>query len=138
VTEPYEAWPINQETALEAFESVMKKVGATLPKRDAVDRRVVESVRTGKPAVGNGIINDPNEVGGFPEFKSAKAPVDTDHDGMPDVWEKANGLNSRDAADGPADADKDGYTNLEEWLNGTDPKKFIDYKDLKNNVDTIS
>ena len=32
----------------------------------------------------------------------------------------------------------DGYTNIEEYLNGTDPNQFIDYRNLGNNVDTIS
>lgn len=41
--------------------------------------------------------------------------VDTDHDGMPDAWESAHGLNPS-VANGNADADGDGYTNLEEYL----------------------
>jgi pectate lyase len=65
-------------------------------------------------------------------------PADTDRDGMPDAWEKTHKLNPADPADGPADADKDGYTNLEEFLNGTNPQEFIDYRDLKNNLDAIS
>ncbi len=137
-TEPYEGWPINQQTALEAYQSVLAKVGATLPRRDAVDRRIIEIVRTGKPALGDGIINDPAEVGGFPKYQSAAALPDTDHDGMPDEWEKRHNLNPNDPADGAADGDRDGYTNLEEYLNGTNPREFIDYQDLKNNVDTIS
>lgn len=32
------------------------------------------------------------------------------------------------------DKDKDGYTDLEEYLNQTDPTRFIDYTDLKNNI----
>ena len=42
---------------------------------------------------------------------------DTDHDGMPDEWEKAHGLNPGDAADGNQDMTGDGYTNLEKYLN---------------------
>jgi len=45
------------------------------------------------------------------------ACLDTDHDGMPDVWEIANGLNPIDASDGAA-VQADGYTNLEHYLNG--------------------
>lgn len=136
---PFEGWPVNQQSAEEAYESVLAKCGATLPKRDAVDQRVIGIVRSGKPE-GDGILRDPDEVGGFPElgFDPAKLPADTDGDGMPDPWEKEHGLDAGNAGDAVADADEDGYTNVEEWLNGTDPNEFIDYRDLDNNVDTIS
>jgi hypothetical protein len=45
-------------------------------------------------------------------------PPDTDLDGMPDAWEKAQSLNPDDPKDGPLDPDGDGYTNLEDYLNG--------------------
>jgi hypothetical protein len=140
VNTPFEGWPVNQQTAREAFESVLAKAGATLPKRDAVDKRVTEMVRTGKVMTQNGIINDPKEVGGYPDytFSATAVPVDTDHDGMPDDWEKKHGLNPNETSDGASDADKDGYSNVEEFLNGTNPKEQIDYRNLANNTDTIS
>jgi hypothetical protein len=140
VNTPFEAWPVNQQTALEAFDSVLAKAGATRPRRDAVDKRVTEMVRTGKVLADEGIVSDPKTVGGYPQytFTPDQVPVDTDRDGMPDAWEKANGLNPDDASDGLGDADKDGYTNIEEFLNGTNPKEFIDYRNLGNNIDTIS
>ncbi len=137
---PFEGWPVRQHTAREAYELVLAKGGATLPRRDAVDRRIVEMVRTNKVAVRDGILRHPDEVGGYPEltFSPDEVPVDSDGDGMPDDWERAHGLNPHDPSDGAADADKDGYTNLEEYLNGTNPNEFIDYLNLGNNVDTIS
>jgi pectate lyase len=140
VNTPFEGWPVNQQTAQEAFESVLANAGATLPKRDAVDQRVTETVRSGRVITPNGIVNDPNEVGGYPSytFSLDEVPADSDGDGMPDEWETTHGFNPRDASDGPADSDKDGYTNVEEFLNGTDPKEFIDYRNLGNNVDGIS
>ncbi len=50
VNEPFAhtAFPIESATA--AYERVLSQVGATLPKRDAVDERVVAMVRTGKVA----------------------------------------------------------------------------------------
>jgi hypothetical protein len=97
-------------------------------------------VRTGKPTVRNGIINTPEEVGGYPNltFDPAKVPVDTDNDGMPDDWEKEHKLDASNPADGSLDADNDGYTNVEEFLNGTHPREKLDYRNLANNVDTIS
>jgi len=137
---PFEGWPVNQESAELAFESVLTRAGATLPRRDAVDRRVTETVRTGKTITENGIVNDPKEVGGYPEYKFTpdEVPVDSDGDGMPDVWELAHDLDPKNSADGAADNDKDGYTNVEEFLNGTNPKEHLDYRNLANNVDTIS
>jgi len=43
--------------------------------------------------------------------------VDSDHDGIPDEWEKAHGLNPNDPADANGDYNGDGYTNLEKYLN---------------------
>ena len=43
-------------------------------------------------------------------------PVDTDHDGMPDDWERMHGLNPNDPSDANRDCNGDGYTNLEKYL----------------------
>ncbi len=41
----------------------------------------------------NRMIDSEDEVGGWPKLKSEKAPLDTDGDGMPDEWERQQGLN---------------------------------------------
>jgi pectate lyase len=137
---PFEGWPVNQQTALQAFSEVLSKSGATRPRRDEVDKRVIEMVTTGKVTTGNGIIRDPNQVGGYPEyaFSTDEVRADVDLDGMPDYWEKKYGLNAASASDSSQDADQDGYTNIEEYLNGTDPTEKVDYTNFGNNVDTIS
>jgi hypothetical protein len=117
VPEPVEFAPVTTVSAQAVFPLVLADVGATLPKRDSVDTRIIEEVKTGKNTQGKGVVLDPQEVGGWPELASAEAPVDTDHDGMPDTWEKANGLNPSDASDGPKDRNGDGYTNVEDYLN---------------------
>src|SRR5690606_25374103 len=124
----------------EAYEAVLAGAGATRPRRDAVDRRVIQMVRSGEVSVGNGIINNPDEVGGYPDysFSPDDVPEDRDGDGMPDAWEFEHQLDPSSPSDGSADADGDGYTNVEEYLNGTDPREFIDYRNLDNNRDTIS
>jgi pectate lyase len=140
VNTPFEAWPIHQQTALAAYDAVLAQAGATLPRRDAVDRRIIEIVRSGKPTVRDGIINDPKEVSGYPNytFSPDDVPADADGDAMPDAWETDHGLAFNDPSDGASDADRDGYTNVEEFLNGTNPREFIDYTKLANNVDAIS
>ncbi len=134
---PAPAAPISQQSAKEAYELVLAKAGAALPRRDSVDERIIKTVRTGKPTYGNGIIDIPSDVGSWPEYDPAPAPIDSDHDGMPDAWEKKFGLRWNDPSDGAADGDKDGYTNVEEWLNGTDPTVFVDYRKPDNNVNTL-
>ena len=46
---------------------------------------------------------------------------DSDGDGMPDVWEEANGLNTI-VDDAAFDDDNDGLSNLAEYYAGTDPQ----------------
>jgi pectate lyase len=137
VNTPFEAWPIPQQSAAASYESVLKKAGATLPRRDT---RVAEMVRTGKVGPNDGIVRDPAEVGGFPTlgFRPGELQADTDGDGMPDAWELKHGLDPKNAADGAQDSDGDGYTNVEEFLNGTNPREKLNYRNLANNVDTIS
>lgn len=115
---PFDTPYITTHTAKEAYELVLKDAGATLPRRDAVDTRIIENVQQNKGT----LVNSPEEVGGWPELKSILAPKDFDQDGMPDEWEIQHGLNPQDPSDGNQDIDNDGYTNVEEYLNGTDPR----------------
>jgi pectate lyase len=112
VDKPFDTLPVTTTSAKQAYDDVLAKAGATLPKRDAIDQRVILEVRTGTGKM----INSQTEYGGWPDFKSAEAPADADHDGMPDAWEKAHHLNPNDPADG-AVAGQGGYTNLEIYLN---------------------
>lgn len=133
-------WPmpaVATTSADEAYAAVLARAGATLPRRDVVDGRIVKEVASGKPTFGNGIVKVHTDVGGWPAYRSVPAPVDTDRDGMPDAWERRHGFDAHNPADGIADADKDGYTNLEEYLNGTDPRVFIDYTVPANNVNSL-
>ncbi len=60
-----------------------------------------------------------NALASLPAFASAK---DSDKDGMPDVWEEANGFNKFSATDATQDADGDGLNNRDECLAGTNPR----------------
>ena len=116
VDSPADHIPIKQQTAEEAFKSVMEHVGCSFPKRDPVDVRLIKEVQEGTATFGNGIINSQKTVGGYPELKSTTPPADSDHDGMPDSWETAKGLNPQNAEDRNG-AGAGGYTNLEIYLN---------------------
>ena len=128
-------WPtiaIQQQLPEEAYALVLKNAGTTLPKRDAVDLRIINEVKNGAATFEgstykkdhkiadlsnkSGIIDSQNDVGGWPELKSLPAPIDTDHDGMPDVWEKENNLDYNNVTDRNT-MTSDGYTMLEKYLN---------------------
>jgi hypothetical protein len=133
---PMPKMPVVQ-TAAEAYECVLDQVGATLPKRDAVDRRIIEAVRKGTALAETkqGIITDIQQVGGYPKYTGERV-IDTDGDGIPDEWEKKHGLNPNDPTDA-AKSSGDEYTNFDKYLNGLDPTKKVDWKDLKNNIDLL-
>lgn len=157
--EPFPMPYLTMLSAKDAYKFVIKNVGATLPKRDIVDERVLKEVETGKPyyvegldpesfyqfqyrrlpadSYKKGIITDISQVGGYPEYKGTPY-VDTDGDGMPDAWEKANGLDPNDPSDANKDCTGDGYTNIEKYINGISTKKKTDWTNLNNNHDTLA
>ncbi|MBO9595547.1 MAG: polysaccharide lyase [Niabella sp.] len=133
---PIAAFPVL--SAADAYGYVLQNAGALLPVRDAVDKRIVEDVRTGTityspdahtapvskflkrrlraDSYKNGIISDIAQVGGYPDYKGTPYK-DSDNDGIPDAVEKKMGLNPNKASDAAAIA-KNGYSNIENYLNG--------------------
>jgi len=116
--------PITETSAFQAFNDVVEDVGATKPKRDPLDQRVINEVITGTASYGatfagggKGIIDSQEDVGGWPSLKTYNAPRDTDRDGMPDDWEKAENLDPSDPADRNYRAGGEVYTNLERYIN---------------------
>ena len=113
---PWNAMPINQQTAQNAYNDVLLKAGCSFPTRDKVDADIIDDVKKGIAKYGkNGIISKPSDVGGWPILNSLPAPTDTDHDGIPDAWEISHNLDPNKASNNE-DRDGDGYTNLEEYL----------------------
>jgi len=160
--QPFPAPYMTYLPAKEAYDFVLENVGALFPARDAVDLRVIRGAKTGKveyvenaslikvpqfehrslPADSYkiGIITDIAQVGGYPEYKGSPY-IDSDNDGMPDWWEQKFarlGLNPSDPSDAIKDCNGDGYTNIEKYINGIDPKKKVDWANLKNNYDTLA
>ena len=131
-------------SAEDAKDYVLINAGATLPVRDAVDKRITEQVRTGKIIVSPdvvapttqfkhrraaldsykiGIITDPAQVGGYPEYKGTPYK-DSDNDGLPDDYETKIGLNAKDASDA-GKIGKNGYSNIENYLNSVVNEKNV-------------
>ncbi|MFD2718692.1 T9SS type A sorting domain-containing protein [Hymenobacter monticola] len=123
VNTPFNVAPLTVQSATDAYNSVLQGVGCVLPMRDAVDQRIISDVQNRTGAI-------IDVQGGFPAktlfsvsqvawpvLNCGTAPADSDHDGMTDAYEAANGLNPNNAADRQAIA-ANGYTNLENYLNG--------------------
>ncbi|WP_418322850.1 pectate lyase [Segatella hominis] len=126
--EPAPTGQVTTHSAAEAYEKVLAYVGASLY-RDEIDARYMEEAKTGtatyKGSITNspGIIDKVSDVKGYTEdnFGTGTRPADfdTDKDGIPNEWEKANGLNPNDASDAITYSldEKGYYTNIEVYAN---------------------
>ncbi|WP_315817299.1 pectate lyase [Paraflavitalea speifideaquila] len=91
---PFDHVAINQQSAEEAYKSVLQKAGANLPVRDTMDQRIIKSVKDRTGAFVDVQGGFPHgtayelTTGAWPVLKTTTAPQDTDKDGMPDAWEK--------------------------------------------------
>ncbi len=115
------------QSAVDAYNSVLADVGANayldslgrwVPNLDSVDARVINDVLQGTGKV----ISSPDEVGGLPAMPSVAPYQDSDHDGMPDEWEIAHGLNPNGSMADAWIVDLDGVAMLDHFLNGTEPR----------------
>ncbi|WP_293883897.1 MULTISPECIES: polysaccharide lyase [unclassified Sphingobacterium] len=131
--------PVTALSAQDAYNYVLKNVGAFLPKQDAVDERIIRQVSENKvyydttkaqhgfvsayvkrrlpeDSYKQGIISHIAQVGGYPTYQGMPYQ-DSDNDGIPDNVEKSMGLNPNDPSDSRKIA-KNGYANIENYLNG--------------------
>lgn len=115
-------YTVTTQSALEAYEAVLKGSGCSLPYRDTLDQRIVNDVRNGTGRVIDVQGGYPHgtpyaqTTNAWPLLRSGVAPADADHDGMDDSWESSQGLNPNDGNDRNVVA-SNGYTNLENYLN---------------------
>lgn len=87
---------------------ILSDVGATLPKRDNIDARVIEDVKnqTGR------IINRDEEVGAFTGITEAHRTFE-----IPADWKAANGMGSSKESDIVTNGKFKGYTWIEAYVN---------------------
>ncbi len=164
VNEPFKHAPLEISSAKDAYVYVLANVGATLPRRDPVDERILKEVRTGvippmtiakgsqekakfygyaqkwtdelAEYVTKGFVTDPSEVGGWPDYKGE--PIkDLCADGIPLSWKNKFHLDVKDDSLAQKDLQGDGYTVIEKFLCGLDPTKKIDWNNPKSNVNTM-
>lgn len=126
---------ISIESAEDAYSSVIAKAGCTLPRRDAVDVRILAEASGKREPIYHGsfkatylgVIDSQNDLkpanaddtwSAWPSLEMEEnetLPIDTDKDGIPDEYEITNGLNHTSTSDGGAIA-SNGYSNLENYL----------------------
>ena len=135
--DPVVGVPVTVDDRLTAYKKIISQAGAlrldadaTKPLRDEVTTLLISDVVAQKRR----IIQDPAELGlsrASTAAPDSKPPIDTDHDGMPDFWEKALGWNpAADDHNAPLASSGGivseptffpprtpaGYTRLEEYL----------------------
>jgi len=144
VDKPFFPSYVATQSAKAAYKNVLSDVGANQPFFDKHDNRIVDETLKGtftfkgsKSGLG-GMIDNEQDTGGWPNFASETLPADwdTDHDGLPNWWEKAFGLNENskagDFSDANQDTDKDGFTQLDNYLDWlAQPHHFVNSGDKK-------
>jgi pectate lyase len=111
---PADVSPVATHTAKEAFKLVLSE-GGCFP-RDRVTKRTVQEVMDGTGKWGRNAPANPDDEWFLEGLLYGKAPLDSDGDGIPDVWEDAHGLDKKD----PKDHNRimpSGYTAIEEYIN---------------------
>ncbi len=144
----FEVAPVNTTTAEQAYIDVLANAGATLPRRDSIDLRIINEVETqtatfgGAYGIAKGIIDSHTStkpIGASPDWDAwgiystvskSYAPIDSDEDGIPDAWEDANDLDKTNIDDGKMITET-GYSNLEIYLNDLTKKTIVSSFNVK-------
>ncbi len=101
-------YSVEKMTAQEAYEYVLNNAGATLPRRDAVDARIVNDVKNGTGR----LVNNADEVGGLIPVSSEQRVYS-----VPAEWLSENGLSGMAETDIIQSGDFAGYTVIEAYVN---------------------
>lgn len=96
------------QSAEEAYNTVLADAGATLPKRDSIDARIIADVKnqTGR------IINNADEVAGLVDIPTTKRVFS-----IPDDWKSENGMGTASETNIVKSGQYAGYTWIEAYVN---------------------
>lgn len=110
LTEPYDMGEYKTDVlnAQDAYEYVLNNAGATLPRRDATDARIINDIKNGTGR----LVNNASEVGGL-------IPVDEEHRvfEIPESWLSENGFSAMAETDIIESGEYAGYTVIEAYVN---------------------
>ena len=121
VKNPFQAISLKEKSAVLAYADVLKSAGASF-RRDTLDKRIIKNVknRTGNLIDVQGGFKHGTSyeetVNAWPNLKLKKPQKDSDRDGMPDAYERKNGLNLA-LNDASLINGITGYSNVEMYLN---------------------
>jgi pectate lyase len=105
---------VPMESAEAAWKKIADDSGCSLH-RDAVDQRLIDELRS--LGAKGAIIRSEAEVGGMAGLRDARIPAGQAHEGIPDTWLSAHGLNPGQPGVAQGDYNKDGYNNVEKCAN---------------------
>jgi hypothetical protein len=90
------AWaPVTTQTIPQWLPLVGLGAGATKPKRDSVDDRIINQIQSAIAGNPTGhLIDSQEDVGGWPTLHSTTPPTDTDQDGVPDTYAQSLGFSA--------------------------------------------
>ncbi len=129
-------YPVTTQTAEETYDTLLDHIGASLPRRDETDARIISEVRNGQGR----IIDNEAEVGGVMQYPTVYRWFE-----IPQEWKDANGMGGAYEGDIVPDGRWKGYTWIEayvnEWTeqqeNPTNPDVMIQASANGNNI-TVS
>ena len=115
--QPYPYPALEKWAAKDLIAKLLPEVGASLPYRDIADCYMIDEVLSfGKKGK---LITNENELPiGVPttwQMYAGEKRLDTDNDGMPDLWEQSNGTNP--TVDDAMTIAANGYANIENYIN---------------------
>lgn len=122
ISQPHGVIDLPKEDADRAYQSIIKKVGASL-QRDAVDERIIGEMLSGKGKIidvqggfPHGTSYEKSKTA-WPALKVSVSLTDKDADGMPDDWELSKGLDPNKYSDAASLGLHPYFTNIEVYLN---------------------
>ena len=116
-------YALPEQSAEDAYEEVLSNAGATLPRRDSIDARIVADVKNGTGR----IVNNANETGGLIEMEETSRVFE-----IPEDWKNANNMGSASETDIVESGEWAGYTWIEAYVND-----WTESQDAPSNPDIV-